>query len=88
MRETAASKAERLLLTGRVTITSVVGRRVVAAVRGDSGAIHVVRHADGAWTCSCPAGPFKLCSHRLSVMAVCAPAGALVLSPDVMVMIG
>jgi hypothetical protein len=87
-RETAAQKSERLLLSSGVTVTSVVGRRVSAAVRGDHGAVHLVRHNGGAWTCTCDAGPYRMCSHRLAVMKVCAPAGAVVLSPDAMVLIG
>lgn len=81
MRETVAAKSERLLLSHRVAITRVHGRQVEAIVRGDSGAFHIVCHEGGRWTCSCDAGPFRMCSHRLAVMHCTAPAGAVVVSP-------
>lgn len=83
MREAAPVKARRLLAEGRVVVTAVDGRRVRAAVRGDSGTCHVVEHGAGWWSCDCPA--FGACSHRLAVQLVTAPVGRLVLAPDAMV---
>src|SRR5207247_1062744 len=50
-RETAAVKARRLLVEGRVQVERVDGRRVVALVRGDSAALYVVVF-DGRWSCT------------------------------------
>ena len=76
-RESAADKAERLLISHAVTITAVDGRRVTAFVRGDSGAIHIVRHEAGHWSCTCES--YRLCSHTRAVMHCTAPAGAVVM---------
>lgn len=56
-RENAATKAERLLASGRVVITHVDGREVDAIVRGDSGALYSVKHLPGQWSCSCDHAP-------------------------------
>jgi uncharacterized Zn finger protein len=84
-RENAATKAERLLATGRVVITHVDGRHVEAIVRGDSGAVYLVRHLPGQWSCSCTAAPYARCSHLRAVQLITAPAGPVVLAPDLMV---
>ena len=85
MRESAASKAERLLATGRVVVVHVDGREVDAVVRGDSGALYSVRHLPGQWSCSCDASPYGRCSHLRAVQLITAPAGPVVLAPDLMV---
>jgi uncharacterized Zn finger protein len=83
MRETAASKARRLLVEGRVIVTRVDGRKVTALVRGDSEGFHVVEHDAGRWSCDCSA--LGACSHRLALQLITAPVGRLVLSENVMI---
>lgn len=85
MRETAATKAERLLTSGRVVIVRVEGRYVQAVVRGDTEGHHLVEHAGGRWTCDCTGAPYGRCSHRMAVMLVTAPVGLSILAPDLMV---
>jgi hypothetical protein len=85
-REGMHAKAERLLLAGGVTVVYVNGRIVRAIVKGDSGAFHHVQHVSGSWSCSCPA--LRGCSHSIAVQRITAPAGVVVLSPDVMVRVG
>jgi hypothetical protein len=84
-RETAASKARRLLVEGRVVVVGVDGTEVDAIVRGDSGAVYLVRHLPGQWSCSCDASPYGRCSHLRAVQLITAPAGPVVLAPDLMV---
>lgn len=85
MRETAGSKAVRLLASGRVVVTHVDGRTVEAVVRGDSGALYSVKHLPGQWSCSCDHAPYGRCSHLRAVQLITAPAGPVVLAPDLMV---
>ena len=85
MRENASAKARRLLTEGRVIVTRVDGRHVDAIVRGDSGAVYSVRHLPGHWSCSCTAAPYARCSHLRAVQLITAPAGPVVLAPDLMV---
>jgi uncharacterized Zn finger protein len=69
-RESAAVKARRLLVEGRVTITRVDGARIVSLVRGDSAAVYVVVHYPRwGWSCTCPALG-RACSHVLAVQLV------------------
>lgn len=84
-RENAATKAERLLAAGRVVVTYVDGRTVDAIVKGDSGALYLVKHLPGQWSCSCDHAPFGRCSHLRAVQLITAPAGPVVLAPDLMV---
>lgn len=60
-RENARTKADRLLLEGRVVILEAGRYGVVAKVRGEG---HVYRTAwqFGAWSCDCPARTPN-CSH-------------------------
>ena len=69
MRENARSKADRLLLEGRVLILAVDRNRVRAAVRSD-GAVYTVTAVDDTWHCPCAAR--TRCSHELAVMRVVA----------------
>jgi uncharacterized Zn finger protein len=82
-RETSALKAERLLVSGRVTVVRADGRHIRAIVRGDSEGFHVVEHDAGRWSCDCSA--LGACSHRLAPQLITAPVGGPVLSPDVMI---
>ena len=70
-RENVDIKARRLLVEGRVIVTSVDGRRVRAVVRGDSGSLYEVLHTSGAWICPCLCR--GICSHVRAVMLVTAP---------------
>ena len=70
-RENAASKALRLLVSGRVRVRLVRKGRVWVEVRGDSGKIRNVRFAQGVWRCSCDAGANR-CSHARAVWLIIA----------------
>jgi hypothetical protein len=52
---TITEKADRLLLTGHVTVVAYS-----AIVRGDHG-LYAVRREGDRWKCTCPA--LKRCSH-------------------------
>lgn len=69
-RETARSKADRLLLEGRVVIVEAGRYGVVAKVRGE-GVIHVARFQFGTWSCTCPARTDQ-CSHLFALKRVVA----------------
>lgn len=84
-RETAAAKADRLLTSGRVVVTTARGRYVRAIVRGDTEGFHVVQHLDGRWICDCSHAPYGSCSHRRAVMLVTSPVQPAILSPELMV---
>jgi hypothetical protein len=69
-RETVALKAARLLLSGRVAVLLVHRGRVMAQVRGDSGAsYHCGRDPRRGWWCHCPAKGDK-CSHVAALKLV------------------
>lgn len=70
MRESAAVKAHRYLLEGRVVLLTVTTDSVAAVVRGDA-ALHRVDY-DGrrGWRCTCPA--LARCCHLLAVGLVVA----------------
>jgi hypothetical protein len=73
MRETVASKAERLILQRRVFITAADSAGVAARVRGDHG-VYVTSFEHGSWTCSCPhVARTTLCSHARAVAHVWVP---------------
>ena len=84
-RKSAAMKADRLLVSGRVVIVHADGRRVDAVVKGDTGAIYSVTHRPGQWTCSCDYATFGWCSHLRAEQTITAPAGPVILAPDLMV---
>lgn len=67
-RETARTKADRLLLEGRVAITTVTTTTVSAMVRGE-GHHYRAGYRNGAWHCSCPARSDG-CSHIYSLKRV------------------
>ena len=69
-RETAVSKADRLLLEGRVVIVEVNRQGVVAKVRGE-GRVHTTLYSAGAWTCTCEVRT-DACSHLHAVRRVVA----------------
>jgi len=73
-RETAQTKAHRLLVEGRVVVTEVFDRHVHAVVRGDSGAFYETTHRGVLWRCTCQARGDK-CSHIAAVRMVTAPQG-------------
>ena len=65
-REDRFAKADRLLVTGAVSILEVGPGHVLAEVVGDHGT-YVVEH-EGRWRCDCPAyGP---CSHAIAIARV------------------
>jgi hypothetical protein len=71
VREDAATKARRLLVTRRVHVVRVVGADVDAVVEGDHE-IYLVGRRHGRFVCSCPSpGP---CTHGRAVDAVVDPA--------------
>lgn len=69
-RENARSKADRLLLEGRVVILEAGRYGVMARIRGE-GAIHTARFQFGTWDCTCPARTDQ-CSHLIAVRRVVA----------------
>jgi hypothetical protein len=69
-RETARSKADRLLLEGRVVILEAGRYGVAARVRGE-GRIHTCRYGFGAWSCTCEVRTDQ-CSHLIAVRRVVA----------------
>lgn len=68
-RENAATKAMRLLTSGRVLIRLAGSAGIEALVRGDSASMRRVTYSGGAWSCTCP-GRGDGCSHIRAVMAV------------------
>jgi uncharacterized Zn finger protein len=76
--ENAAAKGRRLLAEGRLRVTEVdeFAATALAEVRGDSGAVYVVRHDASGWHCDCPAR--TRCGHvvALQLVVVLEPAEA------------
>lgn len=74
MSETKKEKAVRLLTEGRLTVREVglpsYPGRIVASVRGDSGAIYMLGWDPGAeeWRCQCESR--SECSHLLALKLV------------------
>jgi hypothetical protein len=80
VRENAASKACRLLVSGRVYMRIVNADEVLAAVRGDSGTLYETGFVRSRWRCSCPAvGP---CSHLIAVQRVAMTPGSSIAIVD------
>ena len=71
MRESAATKARRYLVEGRVILTEVTPDRVRGLVRGN-GAIYSAGYQYGQWTCDCPAVTAKCC-HLIALRLTTAP---------------
>ena len=71
MRESAHTKARRLLVEGRVRVVQVSDDEgyVAAEVRGDSARVYGVGYEIGeGWRCDCPT--FGVCSHVRAVQLV------------------
>jgi hypothetical protein len=76
-RETARSKADRILLEGRLVILEAGRYGVMARIRGE-GVIHTARYQFGRWECTCQVRT-DACSHLIAlrrVVAVDLPGGA------------
>jgi hypothetical protein len=69
-RESARTKADRLLLEGRVSILDVDRDHVRALVRGE-GHLYRATYAHGVWACTCAARSDQ-CSHLLALRRVVA----------------
>lgn len=82
MRENAAAKGRRLLTEGRLRVSEAdeYAATALAEVRGDSGAVYVVRHDEDGWHCDCPAR--GRCGHVVALQLV------VVLEPRAAVMRG
>lgn len=70
MRESAATKANRLLAEGRLIVTSVLPNSVRATCRG-AGAIWHLGFEHGGWFCTCPTRNDR-CSHLIALRRVVA----------------
>lgn len=68
-RESAVTKASRLLVEARVTVQLVSRRRVFARVRGADRFHSVTWNGDLGWRCSCAAMK-PTCSHVCAVQRV------------------
>jgi hypothetical protein len=67
-RESAATKARRYLVEGRLLVTTVTDRVVVARCRGD-GEIYQLAGDPGGWSCNCLALT-ENCSHLIALRLV------------------
>ncbi len=76
-RESVATKGERYLLIGRLTVVAASPDSFRALVKGDSGHQYQVIHDAGYWQCSCPAR--GRCAHLVAAMRVTALPGTAVL---------
>lgn len=68
-RESVEAKATRLLVTGCLTVTSVVGDHVSAVCQGDTDAYDLGYQPGRGWWCSCPVRTDQ-CSHLLALWRV------------------
>jgi hypothetical protein len=69
-RENVRGKGARLLVSGRLRVTSVLDGEIRAECRGDSGEVYKLGRYDEVWRCSCPAR--TACSHLHALWAVTA----------------
>jgi uncharacterized Zn finger protein len=70
MRESAAVKARRYLIEGRLTLLELsAGGPVVAECKGDSGEIYKLGYKGRRRWCTCPARAVT-CSHQRALMLV------------------
>lgn len=69
-RETARQKADRVLIEGRLSITSMTATSVTATVRGE-GHFYQAGFDGGAWHCQCSARTDG-CSHLHALRRVVA----------------
>ena len=68
MRETAAAKADRYVLEGRLLVFEVDSDRIAALCRGD-GALYNVGYEAGEWRCDCLARS-RQCAHLRALRLV------------------
>jgi uncharacterized Zn finger protein len=87
MREDRDAKAERLLISGAVTLVQIHAAGVLALVEGDT-ALHRVEYRSGRWSCDCIAATFGVCSHATAVSRVTAAPGDWSPAPGVLASIG
>ena len=66
MRENVRTKADRLLVHGRVSVLRVDDEGVLASVKGDTATYRV--RFDRRWTCECEAR--GTCSHAIATARV------------------
>lgn len=71
MRESAATKARRYLIEGRVILNEVRADTVRALIRGD-GAIYAAGYRYGQWRCDCPAVSDR-CAHLIALRLTTSP---------------
>jgi uncharacterized Zn finger protein len=71
-RESADVKGRRLLVEGRLIVDQVLGRKVIATCRGDSGEVYRLGYdtQKNEWRCTCPAK--TRCSHLVALQLVVA----------------
>lgn len=75
-RETARTKAHRLLAEGRLMVTRVDPHGIVQARARGEGRVYALGFEFGEWRCSCPhKGPG--CSHLVALRSVVAVEGDL-----------
>ena len=67
-REDVDARGRRLLAEGRLTVRLVGVATISATCRGDSGDVHKVGYAAGAWSCDCPAR--TRCAHLVALQLV------------------
>jgi uncharacterized Zn finger protein len=72
-RESLPVKARRYLAEGRVEVVRRVLGVAIADVRGTEEIHRVMWEQGRGWSCTCPAGTYRPCSHRLAVSLVVAP---------------
>jgi hypothetical protein len=66
--ENAHTRGRRLLVEGRLIVTSASPSHIVGRCRGDSGQIHTLTADEGGFTCSCPA--LRTCAHIVALQLV------------------
>lgn len=71
MRESAQTKAVRLLTEARLAVIHVTRNRVRAACRGDSGHVYKLGYEFGTWHCNCECRTDQ-CSHLKALRRVIA----------------
>ena len=76
-RESVEQKAQRYLVSGRLTVRLATPERVEAHVKGDSGHVYRLTHEDDIWSCSCPAK--TRCAHLVALKRVVTRSGTEVL---------
>jgi uncharacterized Zn finger protein len=72
-RESLPVKARRYLAEGRVEVVRRVPGLAIAHIRGTEETHEVRWERRRGWRCTCQAGTYRPCSHRLAVALVVAP---------------